>query len=67
MHSVTPGHIVQKDIGDHESIDTKPTALSATAFYYHHVIILKEFAELMNKEDRYGKPTESWLTKSRHP
>ncbi len=58
MHSVTPGHIVQKDIGDHESIDAKPTALSATAFYYHHVIILKEFAELLNKEDditAYGK------------
>jgi alpha-L-rhamnosidase len=58
MHSVTPGHIVHKDIGDHESIDTKPTALSATAFYYHHVLILKEFAELLNREDdiaTYGK------------
>ncbi len=58
MHSVTPGHIVQQDIGDHESIDTKPTALSATAFYYHHVIILKEFAELLNREAdilTYGK------------
>jgi alpha-L-rhamnosidase len=58
MHSVTPGHIVEQDIGDHESIDTKPTALSATAFYYHHVLILKEFAGLLNKETditTYGK------------
>jgi alpha-L-rhamnosidase len=58
MHSATPGHIVQKDIGDHESIDAKPTALSATAFYYHHVLILAGFAELLNKQadiDTYGK------------
>ncbi len=51
MHSVTPGHIVQKCISDHESIDKKPVALSATAFYYHHVIILKEFASVLNKKD----------------
>jgi alpha-L-rhamnosidase len=58
MHSVTPGHIVEQDISDHESIDRKPVALSATAFYYHHVIILKEFAELLNWETditTYGK------------
>ncbi|HEY3372960.1 MAG TPA: family 78 glycoside hydrolase catalytic domain [Prolixibacteraceae bacterium] len=51
MHSVTPDHIVQKCIGDHESIDKKPIALSATAFYYHHVIILAEFAQLLNKKE----------------
>jgi alpha-L-rhamnosidase len=50
MHSVTPDHIVQKDISDHESIDEKPIALSATAFYYHHVKILIEFAEMLNME-----------------
>lgn len=51
MHSVTPDHIVVNEIGDHESIDKKPIALSATAFYYHHVIILTEFAELLNKKE----------------
>ena len=51
MHSVTPDHIVQKCISDHESIDKKPVALSATAFYYHHVLILAEFAELLNKKE----------------
>jgi alpha-L-rhamnosidase len=51
MHSGTPDGIVQKCISDHESIDPKPVALSATAFYYHHVIILAEFAELLAKKE----------------
>lgn len=51
MHSVTPDHIVKNEIGDHESIDPKPIALSATAFYYHHVIILAEFASILNKKE----------------
>jgi len=51
MYSVTPDYIVQKCISDHESIDPKPVALSATAFYYHHVIILSEFAGLLNKKE----------------
>lgn len=51
MHSATPDHIVPNDIGDHESIDKKPIALSATAFYYHHVIILAELASLLNKQE----------------
>jgi len=51
MHSVTPGYIVKRDISDHESIDRKPVSLSATAFYYHHVIILTEFATVLNKLD----------------
>jgi len=51
MHLVAPDHIVQKCIGDHESIDPKPIALSATAFYYHHVIILAEFASLLDKKE----------------
>ncbi len=51
MRSVTPDHIVEKCISDHESIDPKPIALSATAFYYHHVKILTEFAEILNNEE----------------
>ena len=51
MRSVTPDQIVQKCIGDHESIDPKTIALSATAFYYHHVVILAEFADLLNKNE----------------
>lgn len=55
MHSVTPNHIVEKCISDHASVDPKPVALSATAFYYHHVLILQEFAELLNKKDDFEK------------
>lgn len=51
MHSVTPTHIVEKCISDHASLDEKPVALSATAFYYHHVLILIEFAKKLNKTD----------------
>ena len=51
MHSVTPDHIVQQGIGDHESIDKKPTALSATAFYYHHALILTESALVLKKTE----------------
>ncbi len=51
MHSVTPDHIVKNGIGDHESVDPKSVALSATAFYYHHVAILIQFADLLNKKE----------------
>lgn len=51
MHSVTPDHIIKKDIGDHASIDPKPIALSATAFYYHHVKILADFAGILQKNN----------------
>ncbi len=55
MDSVTPDHIVERDISDHESIDPKPIALSATAFYYDHVKILSEFAHLLNKSEDADK------------
>jgi len=58
MHSVTPKNIVERDISDHESIDPKPISLSATAFYYHHVKILSEFAHLLKRTedaDKYDK------------
>jgi alpha-L-rhamnosidase len=51
MHSATPNNIVERDISDHESIDPKPVSLSATAFYYHHVKILAQFAHLLNRTD----------------
>jgi alpha-L-rhamnosidase len=49
LHARIPGHIENKDIGDHESLDAKPIALSATAFYYHHVMILVKFAGVLHK------------------
>ncbi|MFH0756769.1 MAG: family 78 glycoside hydrolase catalytic domain [Bacteroidota bacterium] len=58
LHSAHPDHIVKDGIGDHESIDPKTVSLSATAFYYHHVIILAAFASTLDKKsdaDRYYK------------
>ncbi len=58
FHSAHPDHILINGIGDHESIDPKPISLSVTASYYHHVIILAEFASVMNKKedaDNYNK------------
>ena len=39
------------DISDHEALDPKPEAFSASAFYYHHVLLASEFASILNKSD----------------
>ncbi len=51
MHHSTPDHIVKSCISDHESIDPKPVTFSATAFYYHHILILCEIASYLNKQN----------------
>lgn len=50
IHSSFPNHIVPEDISDHESIDAKPEALTATAFYIQHVDILVQLAEILSKQ-----------------
>ncbi len=40
-----------QDISDHESLDTKPEALTASAFYLHHVQLLAGFARILGKEE----------------
>ncbi len=65
FHSVNPDYLIRNEIGDHESIDKKPVALSAIAFYYHHVNILAEFASLLNKKEdaeRYRKMADEIKT-----
>ena len=39
------------DIGDHEAIDTKADAFSASCFYYHHAILATEFATILGKQE----------------
>ena len=39
------------DISDHVAIDPKPEAFSASAFYYHHVLLAAEFAGILDKAD----------------
>ena len=38
-------------IGDHESLDPKPIALTSTAFYYHQAMLVARFAKLLGKDD----------------
>ena len=43
------------DISDHEALDAKPEALTASSFYYHHLQLAAEFAGILNKpEDAAG-------------
>jgi len=50
IRSMFPNHIVPQDISDHESIDAKPEAFTATSFYLQHVNILVEWAEILQKQ-----------------
>lgn len=43
------------DIGDHEALDTKPDAFSASCFYYHHAKLAEEFATILNKKQDVQK------------
>ncbi|MBN8861424.1 MAG: family 78 glycoside hydrolase catalytic domain [Sphingobacteriales bacterium] len=37
------------DISDHEALDTKPESFSAALFYYHHIMLMAEFADILGK------------------
>jgi alpha-L-rhamnosidase len=39
------------DISDHEALDTKPEAFTASAFYYHHALLATEFAGILGKKE----------------
>jgi alpha-L-rhamnosidase len=39
------------DISDHEAIDPKPEALSASVFYFHHASLAAEFAGILGKKN----------------
>lgn len=39
------------DISDHEALDTKPEALTAACFYYHHAKLAEEFAGILGLKD----------------
>ncbi len=46
-----PDHIIMDGIGDHVSIDERPTPVTSTAFYYHHAKILSDLAGVLGKGD----------------
>lgn len=39
------------DISDHEALDPRPEAFSASAFYYHHAVLGATFAGILNQSD----------------
>jgi alpha-L-rhamnosidase len=39
------------DISDHESLDPRPEAFTAAAFYYHHALLAAEFAGILGKRE----------------
>jgi alpha-L-rhamnosidase len=46
------------DISDHEALDPRPEALSASSWYYHHALLAAEFAGILDKADdsvKYAK------------
>jgi len=47
--------IINKTIGDHESIDEKVVGLSATAYYYYNTLLLAKFANLLDRKDDFVK------------
>jgi len=49
-----PDHLPEKGIGDHETLVSKPKC-TATAFYYHHVLLLSEFARILEKPEDLEK------------
>ena len=46
------------DISDHEALDPKPEALTASAFYYHHALLGAEFATILGKTTDSAKYTK---------
>ena len=58
LESKAKDNIFYWDISDHEALDPKPEALTATAFYYQHVLTGAEFAGILGKQDdsiKYAK------------
>ena len=50
------------DIGDHEALDPRAEAFSAATFYYHHALLAKEFASLLDKKEdsvRFSKLSDN--------
>lgn len=54
----TPDFLITTCIGDHNSVDRRPTPVSAASAYYHHVKILAELAKILGKDDDVKKYLE---------
>ena len=50
-------NLMTVDISDHESLDEKPYKLTASAWYYYHIQLIAEFAQLLDKPSDAQKYT----------
>jgi alpha-L-rhamnosidase len=51
LESKAVDNLFSVDIGDHETLDPKPEAFNAACFYYHHALLAKKFAEILNRKE----------------
>jgi alpha-L-rhamnosidase len=54
----TPGFLILDCIGDHNSVDLRPTPVSAASAWYHHVKIITELAKILGKDEDVKKYLE---------
>ena len=54
----TPGFLILDCIGDHNSVDLRPTPVSAASAWYHHVKLITELARILGKEEDVKKYQE---------
>lgn len=46
-----PDHIIRDGISDHNMLGERPRAVTSTAFYYDHVVILEKLAGILGKDE----------------
>jgi alpha-L-rhamnosidase len=51
LKSKAQNHLFYWDISDHESLDPRPEAFSASAFYFQHLLMASRFAGILNKKE----------------
>lgn len=51
LQSKTTDGLLHWDIGDHEAIDPRAEAFSASSFYYHNLTLAADFAGILDKPD----------------
>jgi len=51
LTSKSQGDLYFIGLSDHEALDERPIALTASLFYYHHVKLFAEFAGILNKQE----------------
>ncbi len=55
LTSESKDFIIDRCINDHESLDKRIPALFATAHFYHHAILIREFAQICNLKNDFQK------------